>query len=53
MNFRIWLTERWLEHAEEILAWTGTPPKYTAKDYFQKYKWWLRREYQHQFKKVK
>ena len=53
MKFRAWLIEIWQEHLEEVLAWTGKLPTYTASDYFQKYKWWLRREYQHQFKKVK
>ena len=53
MKFRAWLIEIWQEHSEEVLAWTGKLPTYTASDYFQKYKWWLRREYQHQFKKVK
>lgn len=53
MSFQRWLQLIWLEHIDEILSWTGHPPKYTAKDYFAKYKWWLRREYQFQQRKVK
>lgn len=36
-----------------MLAWTGKLPTYTASDYFQKYKWWLRREYKHFLSKEK
>jgi hypothetical protein len=53
MNFRDWLREVWYEHVDEEITWTGKHPTYTYKDYFGKYKWWLRREYKHRFKKVK
>jgi hypothetical protein len=53
MTFRDWLREVWLEHIEEVITWTGSTPTYTSEGYFSKYKWWLRREYQHRFKKVK
>lgn len=53
MSFRQWLQAIWLEHVDEIIGVTGHMPTYTAREYFSKYKWWLRREYQHQFKKVK
>lgn len=53
MNFRDWLREVWYEHVDEEITWTGKHPTYTSKDYFKKYKWWLRREYQHRFRKVK
>ena len=52
ITFRQWLTQTWLEHSDEVLSWTGSMPTYDSRDYFNTYKWWLRREYQHQSKKV-
>ena len=49
MNFRQWLQEMWYEHQTEILG-MGQTIDYTAKDYFARYRWWLRREYRHQVK---
>lgn len=51
--FKQWLQQIWLEHNDEVLSWTGSMPTYTSSDYFNTYKWWLRREYQYRFKKVK
>jgi hypothetical protein len=48
MGFRQWLIEKWAEHCTEHEAWCRTMPNYTSRDYFNKYKWWLRREYRHQ-----
>ena len=45
MKFKQWCYEKWQEHCHEIEAWTGSNPDYLSKVYFQKYKWWLRREY--------
>ena len=47
MKFARWLQEMWAEHCDEVEAWEHTAPCYTARDYFNKYKWWLRREYRH------
>jgi hypothetical protein len=49
-SFRLWLQEQWYEHLEEISAWQKHEPEYTLKEYFEKYKWWLRREYRFQAK---
>lgn len=46
--FKHWLKEKWYEHLAEIEQWTGRRPNYEAREYFAKYKWWLKREYQHQ-----
>jgi len=35
----------WNEHCDEVFAWTGKNPEYLSAEYFEKYKWWLRREY--------
>jgi hypothetical protein len=47
-TFRHWLNQQWYEHCAEFEGWFGRQPHYDLKDYFQRYRWWLRREYQHQ-----
>lgn len=44
--FRNWLQELWFENTEERMEWHQQPQ--TLKEYFQQYKWWLRREYRYQ-----
>ena len=51
MNFRSWCDEKWYEHVDEVIAWTGAHPPIKPSEYFQKYKWWLAREYRAQMKK--
>jgi hypothetical protein len=46
MNFRHWCWEKWQEHQDEVHSWEGRYPTATGTEYFNKYKWWLRREYQ-------
>jgi len=46
-SFRRWCHEMWFRHSDEVLDWTGKTPEYTATQYFNQYKWWLKREYQH------
>ena len=55
MTFRRWCDLMWFEHCDEVELYTGKRPDYKAKDYFAKYKWFLKREYQHakKLKKVK
>lgn len=48
-NFRNWLRLIWLENCQEHENYHELP--YTLQEYWQKYKWWLRREYRHQTKK--
>lgn len=48
-QFRLWVQEIWLENCEEHLTYKENP--YTIKQYWEKYKWWLRREYRHQQRK--
>lgn len=51
MTFRTWCQEKWYEHLAELEGY-GQQISYPATDYFTKYKWWLKREYQFQnFKK--
>ena len=46
MTFRQWLHEMWLENCDERGAWHMD--KITVQQYFQQYRWWLRREYRYQ-----
>lgn len=44
--FRNWVRETWLENCEEHLTYSEDP--YTIKQYWDKYKWWLKREFKYQ-----
>jgi hypothetical protein len=49
MTFRFWLREKWYEYLAECEAFKQEPiADLTA--YFQKYKYWLKREYKYQLK---
>lgn len=43
--FRRFCREKWYEHKDEILAWTGSAVDYDADYYFRKHRWLLRRLY--------
>lgn len=51
MNFRAWLQQKWYEHREELELYKE-PLHYDLRGYFAKYKYWLKREYQHQLKQT-
>lgn len=44
--FRQWVYEFWQENCEEYL--TNNQKPYILAEYFAKYKYWLKREYQYQ-----
>lgn len=46
MKFRDWVRIIWLENVSEHEAYGELP--LSDKDYWQRYKWWLKREYQFQ-----
>lgn len=48
-DFTRWVKEKWFEHRDECAVWK-TDPVSDSKTYFQKYKWWLKREFRHQKK---
>ncbi len=48
-DFRAWVHLLWVENCEEHFALAE--PVLDAKEYFQRYKFWLKREYQHQQRK--
>lgn len=45
-HFRNWLRNIWLDNCSEHEGFKELP--YTMKEYFDKYKWWLKREYKFQ-----
>lgn len=47
-EFRIWLNRIWLEFCEERQAYND--PVMSIEEYFQTYKYWLKREFQNQKK---
>ena len=48
-SFRHWLQEMWMQHKDE-LALHGQALNYDLADYFNRYKYWLKREYRHQMR---
>jgi hypothetical protein len=46
-SFRHWCNEKWFEHKDELESY-GQPLCYNAQQYFERYKYWLKREYKHQ-----
>lgn len=48
-DFRLWVQNIWYENCQEHFAWRE--PGFTLQEYFQQYKWWLRREYRYQTRK--
>jgi len=43
--FRIWVQEIWYQNSDEHLSFHENP--LTMKDYWDQYKYWLKREYRH------
>lgn len=44
--FRIWLENLWRDNCDERMSWGQ--PRFSLQEYFNQYKWWLRREYRYQ-----
>lgn len=45
-NFRLWVQRLWYENCDEHQMYHE--PKYSIQEYFQKFKYWLKREYRFQ-----
>jgi hypothetical protein len=45
--FRNWVRELWMQHKDEYSDLKLPIPEEDVEEYFQKYKYWLKREYQH------
>lgn len=48
-DFRSWLQDMWMEHKDELDG-LGQKITYDVADYFNRYKYWLKREYRHQMR---
>jgi hypothetical protein len=48
--FRNWVHLLWVDNCEERVLYCDGD-KLSEQEYFQRFKWWLRREYRHQQKK--
>jgi hypothetical protein len=46
-SFRHWCQEKWFEHKDELESYHQKLEE-TSQQYFEKYKFWLKREYRHQ-----
>jgi len=44
-TFRAWLNSMWLDHKDEVREYTGRDVPYDLRDYFLKYRWWLKTIY--------
>ena len=50
--FRAWINEMWYQHLDELASYgQPVPGTYSSGEYFQRYKWWLKREYQYRQKR--
>jgi len=45
-EFRLWVHRLWIENIEEHLTYGEQP--YKINEYWNKHKYWLKREYKHQ-----
>ena len=44
-QFRMWVQNLWIENCEERLVYKQDPV--TQQQYWDTYKWWIKREYRH------
>lgn len=49
MNFRRYVQEMWIVHREELEYWEKRVPDYDAKEYFKRFRWWLRDQYRKKY----
>jgi hypothetical protein len=47
--FRLWINSMWYDHIAELESF-NLPVSYNSQEYFRRYKYWLKREYQYQRK---
>ena len=50
-DFRRWVQEIWYAHVDECQQYCETPK--TSNEYWDKYKWWLKREFRFRTKDAK
>ena len=42
-EFRVFISEKWMQHKDELMMWEKRLPEYDDKYYFRKHKWMLRK----------
>ena len=47
-DFRLFCHEKWYEHKDEILLWTGDMVDYDSKYYYNKHRWLLKSMFKEQ-----
>ena len=47
-EFRSFCNEKWYEHKDEILLWTGDMVEYDSKYYYNKHRWLLKSMFKEQ-----
>lgn len=45
--FRNWIHNLWIDNCEERILYSNSD-RLSEREYFLKFKWWLKREYRHQ-----
>ena len=48
--FRLFCNEKWYQHKDEILSWTGGSVEYDERYYLNKHRWLLRTMYKESLK---
>ena len=49
MQFRQWIQHMWFKHLDELDSYrVPVLPNYNLNEYFNNYKYWLKREFKHQ-----
>ena len=48
-GFRNWVQQMWYDHVDEVASYNQLLP-YSSREYFNKYKFWLKREFQYQLR---
>lgn len=47
-DFRVFCHNKWYEHKDEVMAWTGNLVDYDERYYFTKHRWLLKRMFKEQ-----
>jgi len=51
-SFRLFCTEKWFEHKDEVMAWTGNLVDYDDTYYFRKHRWLLKKMFKEHKKQL-
>ena len=51
-HFRLFCIEKWFEHKDEVMLWTGNLVEYDDAYYFRKHRWLLKKMFQEHQKQL-